>query len=165
MPQALTTEMMEITKGRETLPGVDSDSISNTRPGAMPKDSSARPPCNNWIECSTHQRWLHNLGHTGSDQHASGKPRDSLLNPLPIRRPLSSNMSRSVSEYGHYDKTCMKAVQTEVPARCCMCSKLLVKDASVQCDLGKGYVGKAKSVTFSLGIELRGDTPDKPQLR
>ena len=69
-----------------------------------------------------------------------------------------------MSEYGHYHKTCMKAVQTKVPARCYGCSKVLVKDASVQCDLDTSYIGKAKSVTFSLGIESRGDTPAKPQL-
>ena len=60
-------------------------------------------------------------------------------------------MSTSVSKYGRYEKACMKAVQTEVPERCCMCSKLLVKDASEQCYLDKGNIGKAKSVPFLSG--------------
>ena len=72
-------------------------------------------------------------------------------------------MSRSASDWEHYYKTYTKAVQTETPAGCCVCSKVLVKDVSVQCDLNTSNIGKAKRVTFSPEIGSRGDIPDEPQ--
>ena len=46
MPQALTMAMMAIMECRATLVGVDLKSGSDTCPGAMPKDRTARPPRN-----------------------------------------------------------------------------------------------------------------------
>ena len=74
-------------------------------------------------------------------------------------------MSDSVSKCGHYHKTCTKAVQTDAPVGHCKCNKLVLKNVGVQCELDTSYVSKAKGVTFSLGIESRGATQDKPQLR
>ena len=44
-----------------------------------------------------------------------------------------------------------------------MCSKVLVKDVSVQCDLNTSNISKAKHVTFSPEIGSRSDIPDEPQ--
>ena len=72
-------------------------------------------------------------------------------------------MSRSASDWEHYHKTYTKAVQTETPAGRCVCSKVLVKDVSVQCDLNTSNISKAKHVTFSPEIGSRGDIPDESQ--
>ena len=114
-------------------------------------------------KCGSHRRWGQNSGHTRCDQHASGKLREGLLSPLPIRRPLGGSMSNSVSKCGHYHRTCTKAVQTEAPVGHCKCNKLVFKDVGVQCDLDRRCNGEARRVTFSPNIKSRCDIPDKSQ--